>query len=847
MPETEPSFPPVYPFLQGGGEMGELIRAFDWSSHLLGTPDQWPAALKIAVAMVLGSPFPMHITWGEQFIQLYNDGYRPVLGKLKHPKALGNPIYASFPEIWETVGPMFHGVMEGKAVRFPDFKLYLERNGFSEECYFDFAYSPIRDENGVIRGVLTNEIETTEKVISHRQLELRANELQESEERFRTMAEDSDILIAVGDESSNAIYFSKAWVELTGRPMNELLEFGWVDLVHPEDKERYVNIYLSAFKERIPFQGEFRILSQAGEYRWLLAKGPPRFRPDGSFAGYISTCVDISARKKWEITIAQSSEELQAINEEMVSSNEELASTNEELTSTNEELIEIQRRLETETFEKQKAFDNIKANEENIRNMVLQSPVGMCIIEGEPLFVREINDSFLAILGKSREALKTRPYWEVNSEVADLYKPITDHVMATGTTYHANEHAIPMIRNGVEELVHVDFVYEPMKDGEGKTYAIMIVAIDVSDKVLARKKVERAEESLRMAIDAAGLGSYHINVIDRIFYPSPKLKEFFGFGPDEEVPYEAAINQIHEDYRQQVADQVEAAIIKGLRFDTEYPIVGHNDGKIRWVRGIGTVQQDDEGVNRYFTGVLHEITEQKKDELRKNDFIGMVSHELKTPLTSLTALIQVANSKLKESEDAFLSGAMDKANTQVKRMTRMINGFLNISRLEAGKILIDKHHFDLEQLIEEMIRETRMTVTSHEIRFEPCQPVVVSADMDKIGSVITNLISNAVKYSPKGKLIDIKCELTDGFARVSVHDEGMGIKPADLENLFERYYRVESKHTQHISGFGIGLYLSAEIIQRHDGRIWAESKSGVGSTFYFSLPLIKTKSDEEKE
>jgi PAS domain S-box-containing protein len=349
-------------------------------------------------------------------------------------------------------------------------------------------------------------------------------------------------------------------------------------------------------------KGEFRILSQAGEYRWLLAKGPPRFRPDGSFAGYISTCVDITVRKEWEITMAQSSEELQAINEEMSSSNEELASTNEELTSTNEELIEIQRRLEIEKLEKQRAIDKIKANEENIRNMVLQSPVGMCIIEGEPLFVREINDSFLAILGKSREALKTRPYWEVNAEVADLYKPITDHVMATGTTYHANEHAIPLIRNGVEELVHVDFVYEPMKDGEGKTYAIMIVAIDVSDKVLARKKVERAEESLRMAIDAAGLGSYHINVIDRVFYPSPKLKEFFGFGPDEEVPYEAAINQIHEDYRQQVADQVEAAIIKGLRFDTEYPIVGHNDGKIRWVRGIGTVQQDDEGVNRYFTG-----------------------------------------------------------------------------------------------------------------------------------------------------------------------------------------------------------------------------------------------------
>jgi hypothetical protein len=151
MPEAEPSLNPVYPFLQGGGEMGELIRAFDWSSNTLGSPDQWPAALKVAVGMVLGSPFPMHITWGDEFIQLYNDGYRPVLGEFKHPKALGNPIYDSFPEIWDTVGPMFHGVMEGKAVRFPDFKLYLERNGFSEECYFDFAYSPIRDENGIIQ------------------------------------------------------------------------------------------------------------------------------------------------------------------------------------------------------------------------------------------------------------------------------------------------------------------------------------------------------------------------------------------------------------------------------------------------------------------------------------------------------------------------------------------------------------------------------------------------------------------------------------------------------------------------------------------------------------------------
>ena len=166
-----------FPFLEGGGEMGQLIRALDWSATPLGSPETWPAALKIQVGVMLRSPFPMHITWGEQFIQLYNNGYRPLLGNLKHPKALGIPIWESFPEIWDTVGPMFYGVMAGKAVRFHDFKIFLDRNGFMEECYFDFAYSPIIDEMGIIGGVLTNEIETTERKLAEIEKERLSKEL----------------------------------------------------------------------------------------------------------------------------------------------------------------------------------------------------------------------------------------------------------------------------------------------------------------------------------------------------------------------------------------------------------------------------------------------------------------------------------------------------------------------------------------------------------------------------------------------------------------------------------------------------------------------------------------------
>ena len=117
---------------------------------------------------------------------------------------------------------------------------------------------------------------------------------------------------------------------------------------------------------------------------------------------------------------------------------------------------------------------------------------------------------------------------------------------------------------------------------------------------------------------------------------------------------------------------------------------------------------------------------------------------------------------------------------------------------------------------------------------------MVNADKDKINSVVSNLISNAIKYSPRGTLIEINSQVHDRTVTVSVKDEGMGIKPQDINNIFDRYYRIETDNTRYISGFGIGLYLSAEIIKSHPGgKIWAESETGKGSTFYFSLPLAE--------
>jgi PAS domain S-box-containing protein len=155
--------------LAGGGEMGALMRAIDWSRTPVGAPDRWPQSLRTALSILLETGFPMYIAWGPDYTQFYNDGYRPILGSTKHP-ALGRSTRETFAEIWDIIGPMFDGVMQGTPTTVVDFLLPLDRHGFVEECYFIFSYSPIRQERGDVGGVLVTVTETTERVLGARRL-----------------------------------------------------------------------------------------------------------------------------------------------------------------------------------------------------------------------------------------------------------------------------------------------------------------------------------------------------------------------------------------------------------------------------------------------------------------------------------------------------------------------------------------------------------------------------------------------------------------------------------------------------------------------------------------------------
>lgn len=341
----------------------------------------------------------------------------------------------------------------------------------------------------------------------------------------------------------------------------------------------------------------------------------------------------------------------------------------------------------------------------------------------------------------------------------------------------------------------------------------------------------------RLAIEAANVGTWIIDEATRVFITSSRVKELFGYEHGQDLSFEAALMCVSEKYRDKIAAGIEETFLTGKPYHLDFSTSGLPESKLRWVKAVGGLYKDPNGKLSHISGVMMDITEQKQQELRKNKFIGMVSHELKTPLTSLKAYVQMLHAWARKQKDHFTAGALAKMEKQVKKMGNMINGFLSLNQVESGNIQLALKDFELNALITDALEETRLLNPSRAIVFSPQSVIQLQADPDKIEQVIINFLSNAIKYSPGEGLIEISADIIGEMAEVRVKDEGFGIAPSDMEKLFERYYRVENKHTEQIPGFGIGLYLCAEIIRLHHGKIWGESEPGKGSVFFFQLPL----------
>lgn len=231
-----------------------------------------------------------------------------------------------------------------------------------------------------------------------------------------------------------------------------------------------------------------------------------------------------------------------------------------------------------------------------------------------------------------------------------------------------------------------------------------------------------------------------------------------------------------------------------------------------------------------------EMVKRKQLEEQKDQLLGIVSHELKTPLTSMKMFIDALNKSLISDDKKKQQYLTEKIYDQANRLSELVNELLDISRIDAGKMRYRLEHLELDRLIEDSI-DGMQSVRSHRVFFTGRTRVTVRGDRYRLYQVLMNLLSNAMKYSPGNTKILVSLKKKGKNAIVSVEDFGIGIKSDQKEKIFDRLYQVNDSEDSSFLGLGLGLYISKEIIEQHNGRIWVTSRRGKGSTFFFSLPI----------
>lgn len=487
--------------------------------------------------------------------------------------------------------------------------------------------------------------------------------------------------------------------------------------------------------------------------------------------------------------------------------------------------------------------DNIP--DDLFRVLFEKSPGSLLLKADAPRFtIAAVSDAYLKTNRLPRENVLGKGFFEMYQadidQTADIAaRKVFSHVIRTGEKVDVPVYRFDIFEPGTNEKTphYWSFSTIPIMDDRQQVAYMLCTFTDITAEVKAKELAQENEHRLLLAAEATGIAFWSLTLADTAFTHSQQLAEIFGHQPGSPITLVDVRTQVHpEDMENVVIKAYQQSLTEG-NFSYEVRIVWP-DNSLHWVRTKGIVQYNKNNEPVRILGTIVDITESKRDEIRKNDFIAMASHELKTPLTSLKAYLQLMETKLSGTADPFVKTAVVKSGNQVNKMTALIHGFLDLSRLEPGKLKLNWTTFDICLLIEEVLTECRILSNTHSLRFESSGELNVNADRAKIGQVISNLVNNAIKYSPKGSYVIIQCEANDSDVMVSVIDEGIGIKPKDQEKIFQRFYRAEEEESKHISGFGIGLYLSSEIIQRHKGKIWVKSGEGEGSTFYFSLPIV---------
>jgi PAS domain S-box-containing protein len=609
--------------------------------------------------------------------------------------------------------------------------------------------------------------------------------LKEFTEQFTSMADNISQLAWMADEKGLVYWYNKRWYDYTGTTLEQMKGWGWELVHHPEHVNKVVEFVKEAWTINKPFELTFPLRSAAGEYKWFLTRAQPIANEEGKVIRWFGTNTDITEQRETQALLEYSKALLEAHNEA--------------------------------------SFD------------------GLLLVDAKGKII-SFNKRFIEIWNMPQDIVDAK-----NDEAAlefamtQMVNPSQFIEKVTWLYEHPTETStdeLEFINGKIIERHGYPVVIE-----DGKNYAWSWTFRDITEIRKAEIELRKSEENFRQlaellpdkisTADASGNATYFSK--NWAEYSGVSLEELFKVGWSQ---------LIHPDDIQAVEKSWMKAVDTGTNFEKEFRLKDKY-GVFRWHLSRATSVKDEQGIIQKWIANITDIQKLKEEDQRKSDFIAMVSHELKTPVTSIKGYVQFLLHMLSQNATEPVTSlplqySLTRIDTQVLRLSRLITELLDLTKLETGKLDLQKELFDVEILVTQTVQDIRFTHTKHPINFHPLFTGKVFADKDRIEQVLINLINNAMKYSEAESPVDIYIRKQgDDSISISVKDHGIGIDEKEQGKIFERFYRSVGRSEQTYAGFGIGLFIAKDIIERHNGSISVHSKKGEGATFTFTLPLAK--------
>jgi PAS domain S-box-containing protein len=829
-------------FASLGGAMGAVLRAFDWAATPLGTLDTWPQSLRTATSMMLNARQPMYVAWGPELRLLYNDGYREILGaKADDPaRVLGQPFRDVWADVWDQVGPMLEATMRGESLMFEDRPFVLHRNGFPEEVYASFSTSPIHAEAGQIAGVLCVCSETTGKVRSQQERDLALRALATNVEKLRVATDSAelgtfDYELPAGVLTCN----DRIRTHFALAPTGEVTAGALIAGLHPDDRERVLSgtrSVLAAAPGEDRYQTEYRTVGHAdGQPRWIVTRGRLLRGEDGRPLRLIGTTLDVTRRKEREASTRSMAQQA---------------------------LAAAQANAKFQTF-----------FEQGSHFAGLMAPDGTLL---------EANRIAVEGCGFARDAVIGKPFceggwWAPSPELAGQVRDGVAQARASGTfraelPYH--------VADGRRRFA--DLIITAVNDEHGKLLFVAVTGIDITERRQVEERlrvIDAIGEATRLAVEPKAIMEHSTRLLGE--YLGVTRVAYADVEPDNDRftirhdwRAEGAISTVGvysldlfgsraaslmRSGRTLQIDDVDRELAAGdgsemfNRIDVKAIVCCPLVKQGRLVAMMAVHQQHPRGwrpdevalveavVDRCWAHIERvRSTEALVDaDRRKSEFLATLAHELRNPLAPIRNALELL--RVSGDKPALLDKVRTTMERQVGHMVHLINDLLDVARISSGKVVLRIERVDLQAVIASAVETSLPLIEAagHDLQVRVADaPFRLDVDAVRLSQVLSNLLSNAAKYTPRGGRITVDAGVDGGMAVLRVSDTGIGIAADALEGVFEMF--AQAPHSVGISkgGLGIGLSLVRHLVALHGGSVSAASPGpGQGSTFTVRIPL----------